>query len=210
MIYIIKHRRYDNPIPEGYTELGVGELSTRDTEYMNCLNPYLNEATGLYDICHYFKDDIVGLVHYRRFFINDGDYLKMDDAEAILKEYDMIITEDVGFDMTLYEQLYHQVEPTPVLDKYLNKIYEKEPDFKEYLNRHSFNNREMFVCKRELISKYCDWLFDLMVPITIDFIRDDYVKAMNKRLMGHIIERLFAYWIDKKGLKTYRMEYIDV
>ena len=112
--------------------------------------------------------------------------------------------------MSLYWQLRFMVEDSDVLDKYLDKVYEKEPEFKEYLTRERFNNSEMFVCKRELIDKYCKWLFDLIIPITEEFIKEDLDKAKNKRLIGHIIERLFAYWIWKNKLKCYVVDYIDI
>jgi hypothetical protein len=29
-------------------------------------------------------------------------------------------------------------------------------------------------------------------------------------MIGHLVERLFAYWIWKNKLKCYRMEYIEI
>ena len=74
MIYINKHKEYNNPIPKDYEELYGGNLFT-DTEAdnINYLNPYINEATGLYYIWKNKKDKYVGLCHYKMFFENNGE-----------------------------------------------------------------------------------------------------------------------------------------
>lgn len=213
MIYIIKHKEYDNPIPNGYEELYVGGMYKNNSdEDINLLNPYINEATGLYDIWKNKEDDIVGLCHYRRFFINNGQYLQLDDAKNILKDYDIIITNNVVFDKGIYEQLRLEMpndKERDILDKYYQLLCEKEPQLKDYFNTKEFAPKEMFVCSKKVINKYCEWLFDLILPITIQFVNEDS-NILQKRMIGHLIERLFYYWIIKNELKTYRMEYIDL
>ena len=211
MIYIVKHREYDNPVPKDHKELFVGDLfSDKGLPNINELNLYINELTGLYDIWVNSRDKIVGLSHYRRLFINNGDYVNLKDAEEILKEKDIIITPEVKFNMILYWQLRYEVENSDYLDKYLNMYYEKEPLFKDYIENHKgFSNREMFICKKELIDKYCKELFSIVLPITYEFIKEDY-KHCNSRLISHIAERYFYYWVLKNALKVHNMEYKDI
>lgn len=220
MIYIIKHKEYDNPVPQDYKELGVGEMFYKmelpnakpgnGIDNINEFNPYINEATGLYYIWKNCNDKIVGLCHYRRFFINNGDYLKLKDAKKILKDYDIIITPEMTFDKGIYEQLRSEIENRDVLDKYYEELIEKEPDLQSWLRLKMFSAKEMFVCKKELIDKYCEWLFPMIIPITEQFIKEDADRVVNKRMIGHLVERLFAYWIWKNKLKCYRMEYIEI
>ena len=210
MIYIIKHRKYDNPIPEGYIEYGVGDLFKKEKDNLNKYNLYLNEVQGLYHIWKYAKEDIVGLCHYRRFFWYKNDYLKLEDAEEILKKYDIIVAPKVSFNMNLYYQLRFEVENSDKLDKYLNLFYKEVPEFEEYLKETGFNNREIFVCKKELIDKYCEWLFPIILPITEQFDKEDKDTDCNQRLISQIIERLFSYWLRKENLKIYEMEYKDI
>ena len=212
MIYIIKHREYDNPIPEGHIEYGVGELyDGKDEDNINDINKYGNEITGLYHIWKYAKDDIVGLEHYRRMFSNKGDYVKLEDAKKILEHYDIITAPMVEFNMSLYTQLKREVEYKPVLDKYIDLYDKKASGFKEYLQRYcSFRNREMFICKKELIDKYCNWMFEIAIPIIKQFIKEDAGTDCNQRLPAHLIERLFDYWITKEHLRVYEMEYRDI
>ena len=109
MIYIIKHREYSNPIPKNYVELGVGNYFAGQKDNINELNPYLNEATGLYDIWKNKSEEIIGLCHYRRFFWYNNNILSLKDSKEILKDYDIIITKEVQFDKGIYEQLRSEI-----------------------------------------------------------------------------------------------------
>ena len=214
MIYIIKHREYGNPVPEDYKQLYVGDMFLKNykEDNINDLNLYLNELTGLYHIWKNTTEKIVGLCHYRRMFWHNDKKLTKKDAMDILKDYDIIVTNEVKFDnWNLYWQLRYEVEDSDILDKYLNEYYKRVPEFKEYLNRNSFSNREMFVCKRELMEKYCEWVFPVVIPIAQKFIKEDANKpGVNIRLISHIAERLFDYWVRSNNLKVYNMDYKDI
>lgn len=210
MIYIIKHKEYDNPIPQGYKELYVGDMFEDKEDNINYLNLYINEATGIYDIWKNHKDEIVGLCHYRRFFYYEDEYLKLNQAKKILENYDIIVTNEVEFNKGIYEQLRSEIENPFILDKYYNELIQKEPYLEQWFKIKSFSPKEMFVCKREILNKYCEWLFPIIIPITEQFIEEDMNNVINKRMIGHLVERLFAYWIWKNKLRQYRMEYIDL
>lgn len=210
MIYIIKHKPYNNPIPNEYQELYVGDMFDSEKDNINKLNPYINEATGLYDIWKNYDDEIIGLCHYRRFFTCYKEYLDINQAKAMLVDNDIIVTKEVQFDKGIYEQLRSEIENPDILDKYYNILIEKEPQLEQWFKLKSFSSKEMFVCKRELLNKYCKWLFPLIIPITEQFIKEDADKVVNKRMIGHLVERLFAYWIWKNNLRVYKMDYIDL
>lgn len=213
MIYIVKHKNYENPIPDNYKELFVGNLfNSNSVDNINHLNPYINEATGIYQLWRNCEENVIGLCHYRRFFNHNSSILRLEDAQEILKKYDIIITEEVQFNKGIYEQLRSEFVPNDriILDKYYNKLCEIEPNLKNWFNSKSFNPKEMFVCKKDLFKEYCNWLFPIIIPLTEEFVKKDKEKILNKRMIGHLVERLFAYWIFKKKLKCYKMEYIDI
>ena len=113
------------------------------------------------------KDDVIGLCHYRRFFINNGNYLKLQDAKEILKNNDIIITNNVQFERGIYEQLRLEMpndEERLILDKYYNELCDKIPGLKEYFDTKEFAPKEMFVCKQRVMNKYCKWLFNIIIP----------------------------------------------
>jgi len=213
MIYIIKHKLYNNPVLEDYKELYVGQMfKYNDLDNINGLNPYINEATGIYHIWKHCKDKIIGLCHYRRYFYYNDDYLKLKDAKKILEKYDIIITNNVVFDKGIYEQLRIEMpndKERLILDKYYIKLCNIEPELKKYFEEKEFAPKEMFICKKEVLDKYCEWLFSFIIPITEEFVQNDS-NILQKRMIGHLIERLFYYWIKKNKLNTYRMEYKDI
>ena len=205
MIYIINHTDKEIPIMNNYKELKVGpKYEDNGRDNINYLNPYINEATGLYDIWKNTTDDIVGLVHYRRIFEDNGDYLTIERAEEILKDYDIILTEEYY----PHENITAAMKcvllgDEQVLDKYINKIGEKEPNYKEYMKSKYFNPCEMFVAKRDAMDKYCEWVFDLMIPLAEEFKND---QVINKRLLGYLFEELLTYYCQQNNLKVYTMK----
>ena len=211
MIYIIKHKPYNNPVPKDYKELLVGDLfQYNDLDNINELNPYINEATGLYHIWKNCKDNIVGLCHYRKFFWDKYGALTIKDAKEILKNYDIIIRKDVVFQRSIYKQLRMEFENPDIYDKYYRRFCASIPGFEEFFDTDRFNNSEMFVCKRKTIEKYCKWLFPIVLPIVYEFIEKDAERVVNKRMIGHFVERLFSFWIQQNNLKSYRMEVSEI
>lgn len=212
-IYIVKHKEYNNPVPDGYEEIYVGNMYKGKSTGINLLNPYLNELTALYDIYKYSPSIIVGLCHYRRFFEYNGEILKVEDAEKILKDYDIIITNNVVFDKGIYEQLRLEMpndKERDILDKYYNKLIEEEPQLETYFKEKEFAPKEMFVCHWRLIKDYCEWIFKLILPLTIEFKEYDS-NIIQKRMLGHLVERLFYYWIWKNdNWRIYRMDYREI
>ena len=71
-------------------------------------------------------------------------------------------------------------------------------------------NYNVILAKKSVLREYCEWLFPIVIPITEKFIETDKDKVFNTRLIGHILERIFAYWVWKNNLKTYRMDVLDV
>ena len=214
MIHIIKHKEYNNPVPQNYKELFVGDMFKYNykKENINKFNPYINEATGVYHIWKNHKDKIVGLCHYRRFFYYNDNILSLKESKEILKDYDIIVAKDVVFNRGIYEQLRSEFVPYDrvILDKYYNLLIDKEPDLKRWFEFKKFNPKEMFVCDRKLLNKYCEWLFPMIIPVIEQFVKEDKDEVLNKRMIGHLVERLFAFWIWKNNLKVYKMDYIDI
>lgn len=192
MIYIVKHRECFSPNVSGYGDLGVGKLFQHKGDNINYLNPYINEATALYDIWKNSKDKIVGMCHYRRFFEKDGEFLTLKDAEDILKEHEIITSVDFTPPVTPYELLSRAIDPH-TLKKYIPKLPE---DFQKWISEpNSFNICNMFVCKRTLLNKYCEWLFPVIIPMAEEFMKEDSTgRFKDDRALGFFCEMMFGYW----------------
>ena len=194
MIYVIRHKPCITPTLEGYEDLHVGYRET-----LAALNPYINEATVLYEIWKK-PDDIKGLVHYRRFFVENGDYLTLDRASEILNKFDAITTVD------------YECVPIDLLERNLNKkvvwrYTEQLPmEVDNWLYEpQTYNICNMFVAKKQFVDDYCSWLFPIILPLCEQFIEHNKTNDIKQnRTLGFITECLFGYWCSNAN--RYKME----
>lgn len=208
MIYIVKHYECFSPNLSGYADLGVGKLFQHKGDNINYLNPYLNEVTALYDIWKNSKDKIVGMCHYRRFFVKDGDFLQFKDAEEILKEHEIITTTDFTPPVTPYELLFRAIVPH-TLEKYIPQL---PKEFQEWINKpNSFNVCNMFVTKRKTLDEYCKWMFPIIIPLAEQFMREDSGNSFkDDRALGFFCEMMFGFWCRDKDKCKLELKFLEV
>ena len=208
MFYVINHT--DKPILQhkDYKEIKVGNLFKGGLDNINHLNPYINEATGLYEIWKHTHEEIVGLAHYRRYFELNGEILSLEKAKEILEDYDIILVEHLTIPgRTIAENndiLGYRV------GKYMELISQRVPNYKEYMNTNEFNQRNMFVCKRTLLNEYCKWLFDFIVPLAEQFEREDNTTGQKQRTLGYLVEELLTFWCKEHNLKIYECKIREI
>lgn len=208
MIYIVKHKKYDNPVPDGYKELWVGN---KKDKWIEKYNPYINEITGMYRIANDCTEEVVGLVHYRRFFINKGEILTMLDAENILKHYDIILAKRYTYTKGLFESFSDEIREIyrPFAFKYYNEMCCLEMGLRKYFESHYFNPRNMFVARLSIIQEYIKWLMPVIEPILDECIADAK-DGCYERIIGYVVERLLTYWVNKNNLLAYEMDYKEI
>lgn len=222
MIHIIRHKEYDFPIPSGYVTCDVGPMFKENPrEYSYCyrpnvneLNPVINELTGIIDVANNFDDKIVGFCHYHRFFTKDDKILEFSEAVSMIYprgKYDFILAHHVEYpDMTIRESLERDFrEDLPTFNKYMDMLYEKDPDLKDYFNGRMFHPRNMFVCERNLLLKYVNWLTWLLIPVAYKFKAEDFHRYPHyySRMIGFIAERLLSYFVYKHGYRYIELPY---
>lgn len=211
MIYVVHHNPYQymlGPLPDGYEPLGVGRQFVEKDDNINHLNPVINELTAVYDVWKNTDDDIVGFCHYHRFFQyieGEQKFLTFDKAKEFLKATDIILTYPVDYkDISLEQQLAIDFrEDLPTFFKLMNRLY-KTKGLRQYFDSTVFHPRNMFVCRRELLNSYCEWLFPILIPIAEDFLREDYPKYHHyyNRMIGFIAERLLSFWVYNEYLSV--------
>ena len=213
MIYIVKHKEYENPVPKGYKELYVGEMYDGKGDNINHLNRYLNELTAYYDLWKNSKDKNIGICHYRRFFAENGEILTSKRVTDILKTNDIIVTTKFKDPATLYWFLRADLVPTEyrLYDKYIGILDNAVPGFREYMIRQNeFYPREMIIANRKVFDALCEELFEALIPAAELYDKEDSSSGTNPRLLGFIAERFISYLIVKNGLKAYEMDFIEV
>lgn len=219
-IYVMTHKKINTNVPNYYKKMLVGaykdasdtEEYVRDDSLDNISrkNAYYCELTGLYWLWKNCNDDIIGLVHYRRFFykkwkkINENEVLDEQTINQTLKKYDIIVPAKSYYTESLKEQ-YNNNHYKSDLEK-TREIISK--DYPEYVNAfdkvmkkntcYAFN---MFIMKKELVNEYCKWLFDILFKLE-DLIDISSYDEYQRRIYGFLSERLFNVWIIKNNYKT--------
>lgn len=212
MIYVVTHKNISLKLPENYKIIGVGnnsiineDLHDNTGDNISSKNKNYCELTALYWIWKNSNDDIVGLEHYRRMFLNDNigeiGLLNEDEILFILNNYDIIVpTLFNNKTRTVYQ---HYVEDHKKRDIELaqNIINSKYPEYNSSFNQvmnskyeYGFN---MMITRKDILDEYSQWLFDILFDLEnkIDISKYDEYQ---KRIYGFLSERLFTVWLKYK------------
>lgn len=218
-IYVITHKPFKKIAYEKiYTTLQVGAATNKSFFYLrddqgdniSGLNPFYCELTGMYWIWKNTYCDIVGICHYRRYFIDKNkNILNETIIKQSLEKSDLIVPRISKFALSVYKQyVYGKYQHKEDIDKVGDIIREKYPQYFESFRKVMSDNKcyafNMMVMKRSLFDKYCVWLFDILFSLQTQINYTDY-KGEEKRVFGFISERLFLVWIRFNQLKV--MEY---
>lgn len=166
------------------------------------MNPWYCELTGLYHMWKHEKDDIVGLEHYRRYFLNDKNQI-LSEAEIreTLKENDVILRRFIFKDYGQRDGFWW-LEKDDVMKYFIEFLYQlNEPDFAmfclhELETQPEFAQCNMFIAKRPAIDAYCTWLFAKLEQL-------DFSKFKEKpRIIGYLTEFIFQAWLKYHGYNT--------
>ena len=165
------------------------------------LNPWYCELTGLYYLWKHVDDDIVGLEHYRRYFVNEkGELLGENKIREILKDNDVICRKWVFKEHN--QKNTYQLWNTPNhkhIVKFFSLLPKNEKNFfeKKFNESTHFAQCNMFICKKEIISKYMNWFFDYVINWTSKELKS------SPRIIGYISEFIFGYWLELNNYKIH-------
>lgn len=228
MIYVVMHKIVESMNDDLYRPLLVGSYNKKTSnilrddqgENISKLNENFCELTGLYWIWKNCNEDIVGLCHYRRylskkFFSNDSKYyLNSKDIENDFKNGINVILPKKEFCKKKIKDNF-KTSPAPneedmeYTKNVLKKLFpEYLPDYEKYENSHSSYLCNVIVCKKEILSEYCEWLFKILFELQKEMPLENYINdSYRKRMFGFISERLLNVWvihnIDRINVKEY-------
>ncbi|AEB07225.1 hypothetical protein Corgl_1119 [Coriobacterium glomerans PW2] len=235
-IYIAAHKSLELPTQSPYQPLFVGAeklgVAERrpDWEYDDSFignisrkNSTFCELTGLYWIWKRSREDIVGLVHYRRFLREPsgarggGNLLSENTVRELLNKYDCIVAahEPVvqgRFLISLAEQyrLAHSSTDLIQLRKVIGRYFSSYlTAFDSVMFDSAFSPYNILVCRKPLLNSYARWLFavERKMEVRVDPFtdRDPY----QQRVFGFLAERLFNVYLRKHRLSTYECSTVD-
>ncbi|WP_044957294.1 DUF4422 domain-containing protein [Butyrivibrio sp. LC3010] len=186
---------------QGYTADDTGDnISVKNGSYC--------ELTGLYWAWKNLDADYIGLVHYRRYFGSperDYDYEPFDrviggeELRQILKDKAILIPGKRKYYIETIKSHYAHTHYISQLDDTRRVIEKKYPgyldSFDRVLNRvygYMFN---MMIMRRDLVDRYCSWMFSIL-PEVEELQKDNAYDAYQGRYIGRIGEILFNVWLD--------------
>lgn len=238
MIYSITHKRvrFVPPQKKGYRMLQVGAAGkeklydwTDDSgqDHMSQKNPSWCELTGMYWMWKNCPDDIVGLVHYRRYFVNRIIWWRIDQllplslrlvsikrARRLLQHCDVIVPHKCSFPGKTIREQWEEWHYIKDLDCTRSVIAEKYPEylhaFDSFTGQNDMYVCNMFIMKRPEFYLLCEWLFDILFEVEKRVDISQY-SVQQKRLFGYLSERLLNVWIlhHQMKVKEMQMYYIE-
>ena len=225
--YIIAHKKFNIPNILGYIPIQVGAEGKEELGYLkdnsgdniSIKNPNYCELTGIYWIWKNDKfSDIIGISHYRRYFLTSsffGKIVDSNDIEQIMKQYDIIVAKKEIYKETVYKQycnnsgfekdleLVKQIIKNKYEDKYL-KAFEK------IMETNKISQYNMIITTRENYCKYCEWLFNILFEVEKKVDLTEY-NDYQKRIYGFLAERLLNVWLlANSNLKVKELPVINI
>lgn len=178
------------------------------------LNPWYCELTGLYYLWKHVDDEIVGLEHYRRYFVNNkGKLLSEKEINELLTEIDVLCPIQFNKrnewycnpEIMLFGKTSYLSKMPNAVKHALFFIRKNNEDFWDFvkniwLNKKYIMSNNMFICKKEIINEYCTYIFSSLFEAN-EYYKYDLNKN-TKRIYGYITECLFGAWLEYKNYKV--------
>lgn len=220
-IYVATQKTIEIDLPDCYVPIlvgaeikkelaNIGYIKDNEGENISSKNPNYCELTALFWMWRNDKEsNVVGLAHYRRFLcykhLSAKDIIDEYRASQLLKNHDIILPKKV----CLYGNVREQYGTGQHLRDYdkcgevLLKLYpDYYDDFIKISKKDSIYICNMFICKKDLLEKYCKWLFKILFELEKEVSIDSY-STSEKRIYGYLSERLFNVWINHNDLKVF-------
>ncbi|NLL01660.1 MAG: DUF4422 domain-containing protein [Mollicutes bacterium] len=209
-MYVVSHKDVDLVLPKDYRIIAVGNdkdkvmnkhFSDDTGENIANKNSSYCELTALYWLWKNSQDKEIGLCHYRRLFmfeeLDNNDIVPFFELSELLKKYDIVLPPIYHNNKTVYEH-YASDHIKADMDSVGKIIATMYPNYSESFSHIMNGNNEygfnIFASNRELMNKYCSWVFDILQQLesTTDITGYDNYQ---KRIFGFLSERLFTTWI---------------
>lgn len=225
-IYIIAHKKAEIPSLEDlYQPLQVGAALRPEInpawekdcngENISDKNALYNELTGLYWIWKNSNEDIVGLCHYRRYFVTKlgkfnnviagkkERFLTQEYIKSVLAKYDLIVHNKTYFlkgNGNQYKMTQKHPQDLNILRSVLLSNYPEYIDaFDKVMSNKSCHLLNMMIGRKEIIDSYCCWLFGVLFEVEKK-LRANGETSFERR-MGMLGERMLDIWIQKNQIK---------
>lgn len=222
-------------IPE-YKILHVGKNDSYKDDYIldntgdniSYKNQFYCELTGLYWIWKNGEEndsDIVGLVHYRRFFTTKfyamlfnyfgirPHILSIEVIKKDLRVYDIILPQKKHSFRSvrwLYVFFHNQKDLELVREALVRTHPAYVNTFDSELMSHSYYYANMMICRKTILNQYAEWLFKLFDDLEQYIDLSKYNNEYQARVYGFLSERLLQVWVKYNKLEVRERSIINL
>lgn len=186
----------------GYQKDNVGEnISEKNNSY--------SELTGLYWAWKNLDADYIGLAHYRRHFGSKKRtgkerlawVVKYTELAPLLGKYRVILPKKRHYYIeTLYSH-YEHTHYSNQLDATRRVIKKLYPDYlatyDQVLKQRSGYMFNMMIMQKDLLNKYCSWLFDILFELEKEM-GEAELSPFQQRFYGRVSEIIFNVWLQQQ------------
>ena len=226
-IIVATHKPYRMPENLLYLPLLVGAENNKpawtgrrdnEGENISAKNPHYCELTGLYWAWKNLDADYIGLVHYRRHFADGKPWKKKwdriiteDELKEHLRQADILLPRPrhywIETNYSQYVHAHHAEDLEQTLRILRDKYPEYLPAFEKSMRKRSGHRFNMMVMKKELLDRYCTWLFDVLQELEKALDISGYSKN-DQRVFGFVGERLLDVWLETNRLTYKNIPYV--
>ncbi len=212
-IVVATHKEYRMPEDPLYLPVQAGRALHAPLPYIGDntgvniseKNPHYCELTCLYWAWKNLDAEAVGLCHYRRYFAGRpfgekwSRLLTAQQAEKLLQKAPVILPKKREYWIeTGYSQYAHAHHEEDLI--LTRAILEEKwpayvPAFDGTLGRTRGHRFNMFLMRRDLLDRYCSWLFAVLAELETRLDISSY-SSNDQRVYGFVGERLLDVWIE--------------
>ena len=228
-LIVALHKEFKTPDNSIYVPLELG-AATRENHFLelrddsgdniSARNPNYCELTGLYWAYKNLTDyDIIGLVHYRRYFMKSDfcfrkkleNVITSKEIEKALAKKDIILPKKRHYYIeTNYSHYIHSHKKAPIdeVRKVIEEYYsEYLSSFDKHMKRRTGHYFNMFIAKKEVAIPLLDFIFGVIFKLDgrVDI---SSWSIYERRIYGFISELLFDVYVDKNKLTVKNQKYL--
>lgn len=212
-IVVATHKEYRMPEDPLYLPVQAGRalhaplpyIGDNTGENISEKNPHYCELTCLYWAWKNLAAEAVGLCHYRRYFAGRpfgekwSRLLTFQQAEKLLQKAPVILPKKREYWIeTGYSQYAHAHHEEDLI--LTRAILEEKwpayvPAFDGTLGRTRGHRFNMFLMRRDLLDRYCSWLFQVLAELEAQLDISSY-SSNDRRVYGFVGERLLDIWVE--------------
>ena len=180
---------WEIPIQVGadLTDQRICDVADNIGDHISEKNRQYCELTALYWIWKNDKSDYVGLGHYRRHF----ELNKLLLSQLTYTDIDVVLTIPI-MDIPSVEAVYRRDHISADWDILLEAVETLAPDYMEAVrwmqNGRFYYAYNMFIMRREILEKYCSWLFPIFF----------YCEAHSEKKEDDYQDRYLGFLADHK------------